>query len=584
MKRTGAVVAAAAMLAAAAAVPVQGADREPRRFLTGWIPYWSTETGTSSFITNSDIFRDVSPFWFDARWDATKKMPYVQSHLDDAVRAEQYDNIRGHGALVLPSITDGTGRGNMAATLKSPAKRKAHIEDIVDLVVANGYDGIDLDYETFAFTDGSSTWAQTRPAWVGFVKDLADALHKQGKKLAVTVPPMYDTDNDASSGYWVYDYAAVGESADLVRIMAYDYSVGRAGPIAPLPWVQKVATFAGSQIPKRKVQLGVPVYGRNWYVGRTGKCPVGMAIDKSNYSMTSGRALASLAEDGVAPSQITRDAASGEATVSYKLTYRGLNARGEKTSCDIARTAFFVDDRAVADRVALARRAGLAGAALWTIGGEEASQWPMVRKAVGTQKSTAGQLPAASVTLGAPRYVTKGESATVTGEVTVSGEPTGGSMARLGFNPYGSAKWRKVGTAKVDRDGQVRFSYAPRISGKFRIAVSRSGEHKATRSRAVLTRVRPAVTVKGSVVAFAGQKVRMSGSIRPRVAGVTMTRQRLVGRSWQNVGSTRTSTDGSYAFGVVPTVKSTSYTYRVVSQPFDGYASGQSPTVIFRAR
>ena len=42
---------------------------------------------------------------------------------------------------------------------------------------------------------------------------------------------------------------------------------------------------------------------------------------------------------------------------------------------------------------------------------------------------------------------------------------------------------------------------------------------------------------------------------------------------------------GKYRFSVTPTVKNGSYTYRVVSAPFKGYAKGISSTVSFaRAR
>lgn len=233
MKRRGAAVAAAVAagcLTATAVAPVHAAD-EPRRFMSGWLPYWSTETSSSSFLTNSDIFSDISPFWHDARWDGSKI--YVHNHLSPTTAAAALAKLRGQGVKILPSITDGSGKGRMAATLASKPKRAEHINSIVQLVLTNGYDGIDLDYETFAFTDGSSSWAATRPNWVAFVSALADALHAEGKLLAVTVPPMYDADYDSSSGYWVYDYAAMGKSVDILRIMAYDYSVGSPGPIAP---------------------------------------------------------------------------------------------------------------------------------------------------------------------------------------------------------------------------------------------------------------------------------------------------------------------------------------------------------------
>ena len=171
----------------------------------------------------------------------------------------------------------------------------------MQLVLTNGYDGIDLDYETFAFTDGSSSWAATQPNGSPS-SPLADALHAEGKLLAVTVPPMYDADYDSSSGYWVYDYAAMGKSVDILRIMAYDFSVGSPGD-RTLGWCRRSPPSRPRNYRPAKVQLGIPVYGRNWYVGKTGKCPVGQTINNGNFSMTSGGALASLAKDGVAPTR-----------------------------------------------------------------------------------------------------------------------------------------------------------------------------------------------------------------------------------------------------------------------------------------
>ena len=62
------------------------------------------------------------------------------------------------------AIVDAMPAGGMAAVLADPASRAAHVATIGDLAAANGFDGIDIDYEKFAFSDGSSTWATTRRA------------------------------------------------------------------------------------------------------------------------------------------------------------------------------------------------------------------------------------------------------------------------------------------------------------------------------------------------------------------------------------------------------------------------------------
>lgn len=571
----------AAGCTAAALTPAQAAD-ETRRYMSGWLPYWATETATTSFVTNSDVFSDISPFWHDARWNGSKI--YIHNHLSATQMTASLARLRGQGVKILPSITDGSGARRMATTLASPSKRTEHVNTIVDLVLANGYDGIDLDYENFAFNDGQSSWSTTRPNWVAFVKQLGDALHAQGKLLAVTVPPMYDADYDSTSGYWVYDYAGIAPSIDLLRIMAYDYSVGNPGPIAPLWWVQDVADFAATQLPKQKVQLGIPVYGRNWFTGKTGTCPVGQSINDSNYSLTAAGALTSLAKDGVSPEQLTRDSASGELTVSYNIVYKGLNAKGNITQCTVSRKAFLADAKTVADRVRVARSVGLGGAALWAIGNEAADQWPAIRDAVGVVKDTPGAPQTAAVKVGAPKFLVKGESASFTAEVTVDGKASGGGKAELQVNPVGKGGWATVASKKVPQTGQVVFQHALEKSAQVRVALPASGARQATRSAALTTKVRAAVSVKSAIVAFTGQKVRLEGAVSPARKGVKVLRQRLVDGKWETFGRAYTSGKGSYRFSVIPTVKGGSYTYRVVSAPFGAYARGYSSTVSFRSR
>ena len=560
-------------------MPTVDSTPEPasgRPDVTIWAPY-AGQLEVETLTANADLIREVNFFWYELGGDG---------QIVGGVKSKAaLDKARDLGLRVVPSIVNrGFSREAVLAAIGTPDARRAHIDAILGLVRTNGYDGIDLDYETFAFSDGSSSWAQTRPNWVAFVEELAAALHAEGKLLSVTVPPMYDADYDSSSGYWVYDYAAVGKHVDLLRIMAYDYSVGSPGPIAPLGWVQKVAAFAPTQLPGSKVQLGIPVYGRNWYTGKTGKCPVGQEIKTSNYSMTAGNALSSLAGDGVAPSQITRDASSGELTVSYSITYKGLDAKGEKTECAVSRKAFFADATSVADRVRVARAAGLAGAALWTIGGESADQWPAVRKAVGVQKDKPAARKGANVKIGAPRFVTRGQAGSFSAKVTVDGKPTSGGKARLQANPAGKGGWRTVARKKLPKSGRVVFSHKVKKNSKFRIAVSKTGTRKAARSVVVRTKVRAAVRVNSSIVAFTGQPVRLSGTVLPARKGITVVRQRLVEGSWTPLGRTRTRSDGSYRFSVTPTVKNGSYTYRVVSEPFDGYARGYSSPISFRSR
>ncbi len=253
--------------------PALGATAAPpRRIVSGWLPYWSSAASTASVVANADLFTDVSPFWYAAH--RSGNVSSIEQQVSNSSKSTYLPQLQAAGIRVLPTITDGMAAHSMAATLSTVPTRTAFVNQIVSLVVSNGYDGIDLDFEGFAFKDGRSTWATTRPLWVAFVKQLGAGLHAHGKLLSVTTGYL----TSPTTGYWVYDWAGIGPSIDRLRVMTYDYHVSAAGPIAPFSWVDAVAKFAASQVASGKVQIGVASYGRDWrtattYSGVVSTCP-----------------------------------------------------------------------------------------------------------------------------------------------------------------------------------------------------------------------------------------------------------------------------------------------------------------------
>jgi spore germination protein YaaH len=397
-RRTG-LVAVAGLLAALASP--QAAEAAPRRILSGWIPYWSTSASLATFNAQADLFSDISPFWHSATGDTT-----IADQETSADRAAVLGAAQAAGVPVLASVTDGTPAGYMAGVLADPGRRAAHINALVSLASARGYQGIDLDYEGFAFRDGKASWAATRPNWVAFVQQLGAALHAQGRLLSVTVPPTYDSLQGSGSGYWVYDYAGIAPSIDRLRIMAYDYSVSAAGPIAPISWVDRVAKYAVTQVPPLKIQLGIPTYGRSWVTGVAGACPT--SADTQTRGVTAQQALSLAQQRGI---PVIWDAAVQEQTYAYATGYTGTDANGVATSCTVTRTVWFDGAPAVQARAALVNKYLLGGASLWTVGGEDPGQWGYLR----TLASGAIQ-PAPFTPFGALDVVSAG-----TGQVRVAG-------------------------------------------------------------------------------------------------------------------------------------------------------------------
>jgi spore germination protein YaaH len=203
---------------------------------------------------------------------------------------------------------------------------------------------------------------------VAFVDELAQALHARGKLLSVTVPPILDTGRTPDSGAWVYDQHAIGEVADQVRVMAYDFSTAKPGPIGPLAWTRTVLRASKKAIgDDSKIVLGIPLYGRNWVVGTAGQCPPD-ASGKVDVKLVEAADLA--AKRGATP---VHDPVTGEATFTYQL-----QVTGGTLTCTQTREVHYVDEQGVRARVDLARRERIGGVVFWALGFDSDATWQAV--------------------------------------------------------------------------------------------------------------------------------------------------------------------------------------------------------------
>jgi len=143
------------------------------------------------------------------------------------------------------------------AVLTPGTARTNAISNMVALAQQTGMTGINLDFEAVDNSD--------RSLMSSFVSDLADALHAQSRKLIVSVPA---TDQDDPNDSWTgaYNYAAIGQDADIVQVMTYDENGpwGPDGPVAGLDWVEASIAFAATEVSLSKISMGIPAYGYDW--------------------------------------------------------------------------------------------------------------------------------------------------------------------------------------------------------------------------------------------------------------------------------------------------------------------------------
>ncbi|MBV1892440.1 MAG: hypothetical protein KUG57_00240 [Ilumatobacteraceae bacterium] len=372
----------AAVVVAAAVVLILLADSDsappprPDIPLDAWAPYWALDSSLPELAVHSKAIRELSPFWFNAvAAGQIVADPNASPELTEAFMVE----ARRSDALVVPSIIDAMPAGEMAAVLADPSTRRAHIDTIVEFAAAGDYDGVDIDYEQFAFADGKDSWAATRPNWVAFITELASELHSAGRTLTVSIPPVYDAERTSESGFWVYDYGAIVDHVDHIRIMAYDFSVAEPGPIAPLDWVEGaiegVIEAAGSP---DKLVLGLPAYGRNWPTFVAGECP---EEELQGRTSVSARSVDELIERrGATPVRVD---ATGEWMFEYDLEVTD----GELT-CIQTRQVHYVDGDGLRLRMDLARKYQLDGVALWALGFDDGAVWNEILPTVADPQAT----------------------------------------------------------------------------------------------------------------------------------------------------------------------------------------------------
>ncbi len=341
-----------------------------------WAPYWVLPAAQATLASsNGRRLREVSPFWYSSH-DATTIT--LDGKLSADTTAAFIKTARGAGAKVVPSIVDAMPAGGMAAVLADQATRAAHVAAIADLAATNGYDGVDIDYEHFAFLDDRATWPTTMPLWISFLTELGARLHADGRTLSVSVPYIADTAQTDASGYWVYDYAGMAPHVDQIRIMAYDYSTSTAGPIAPLSFVRQAVAAAKQAVgDNSKLVLGVALYGYNWPVATVGTCPAN-AEGKTSVSQHNIDEL--IAKRSVAP---VHDPVTGESSFTYQLP-----VTDGVTTCTQTREVHYVDAEGARDRIDLARRERLGAVSLWALGFDSAATWQSVGELAQTATTT----------------------------------------------------------------------------------------------------------------------------------------------------------------------------------------------------
>ena len=555
------------------------ADNPPRKIMTGWIPYYSMKTALPDALNNADLIKEVMPFWYTLKFDSALKAPIITDLYAPANPsvpiAEPLTALRNAGFSIIPTITDGTAKLVLAGLLKSPSSRAQIVSAIMNLVRTNNYDGIDLDFEGFAFIDGNETWKSTAPLWVAFVRELSVALRAENKVLSVSTPYVLNP-NDKQKGYFVYAWADIAPYIDKLRIMTYDYSVAKVGPLGPIFWAERTVQYAVSIMPASKVFVGVPGYGRDWVTAVQGICPANVAnaikpgAKAATFVMRDAAALA--ATYGVVP---TYNEQYGEMTFTYQKTYTGQTATGLATSCTATRTAWYQDARGWALRAALVNKYRIAGITAWTLGMQEPLATETIRK-VAKEIAPDQVLVTAAIDKTTLDY---GNPMVITANFAIKDKsPVVGAPVLIQGKSATDTNWRTLATATTDANGRIEKALIVGKSTTVRIFTEATWERTEGASSEYAVTINRTMTLSAPSSLRAGDEMVISGSIRPRSEGAIVTIEKLVGKEWKPLEKTAvTDAQGNFT-AVIPGQSRGVLTLRASVAPDQLWAVITSPT------
>lgn len=168
------------------------------------------------------------------------------------------------GFDVSPILTltpfDSQGQFNnylITVLVNSEDVKNALFYNLLSTMQEKGYQGVDIDFEYILASD--------RIPFADFVADAKSYLAPYGYQVSVALAPK-TSDDQPGLLYEGKDYRLLGEAADSVLLMTYEwgYTYGPPLAVAPIHKVREVVDYAITRIDPAKIDLGIPNYGYDW--------------------------------------------------------------------------------------------------------------------------------------------------------------------------------------------------------------------------------------------------------------------------------------------------------------------------------
>lgn len=309
------------------------------------------EAGALEVLRLGMHFTYLTPFMYSIRENGSI------TELNDAsvLRAARRNHVAP--LLVLTNFINGEFNSDLAASiLRDPELQKTLLTNILTKIKAKGYLGLNIDFEY--------VYPEDRENYNAFLRRTVARLRPEGLSVSTALAPKIRGDQQGLL-YEAHDYAAHGEIADFVILMTYEWgwAGGRPWAIAPVNEVRKVLDYAVTVIPRNKIMMGMPLYGRDWKIPWV----------QGTFAAT------------ISPQEAVRIAVRYGASIQYEETYqapffRYVDETGQEHE------VWFEDARSVQTKMNTVKEYGLRGVSYWVLGNPFPQNWHVQQRNFLTKK------------------------------------------------------------------------------------------------------------------------------------------------------------------------------------------------------
>ena len=348
---------------------ILGTKSVEKKLVYGFLPYWNLKkTSLQPELTQLSYFALTIQADGSVRLteDGNTEPGYHKLQSEDFLELiSQAQTQNTQLELVLAQFNNDA----IAGFLNSDKAQEKIFTNLNSILLAYPFTGVNVDIEySGEITDN------LRAKYVAFLTKLNQHLTKTNPETKISI----DVYGSAASKHLIWDLPAIAPQVDYVIMMAYDYHRRNSpisGPVAPLfgadsIWESDITKHLNdliTQVPAKKILLGVPFYGYEWRT--TSRESRENTYPNSGSTASFERVQEILKQKEQLQVQENWD----ENALAPYLTYKENGA---------IYTIYYEDSRSLSYKADLVRQLDLAGIAIWALGyeGQHRELWDVIER------------------------------------------------------------------------------------------------------------------------------------------------------------------------------------------------------------